>query len=84
MNKRTVGSETEARASEYLITKGLRILFKNYRCRLGEIDLIAAEPDGTVVYLMRETGMIGILYVSPDCTLPDPDREAGEMDVTGL
>ena len=50
MNKRTVGSKTEARASEYLITKGLRILVKNYRCRLGEIDLIAAEPDGTVVF----------------------------------
>ena len=50
MNKRTVGSETEARASEYLMSQGLRIVVKNYRCRLGEIDLIAAEPDGTVVF----------------------------------
>ena len=51
MNKRTVGSETEARASEYLMSQGLRIVVKNYRCRLGEIDLIAAEPDGTVVFV---------------------------------
>ena len=50
MNKRTVGSETEARASEYLKRQGLRILTKNYRCRLGEIDLIAEEPDGTIVF----------------------------------
>lgn len=50
MNKRTVGSETEARASEYLMSQGLRIVVKNYRCRLGEIDLIAAESDGTVVF----------------------------------
>ena len=42
------------------------------------------EPDGTVIYLMKETGMIEILYVSPDCTISDPDPEAEEMDVTGL
>ncbi len=42
------------------------------------------ETDGTAIYLMRETGMIEILYVSPDCTISDPGLEAEEMDITGL
>lgn len=41
MNNRRTGSEYEARAAEYLTAKGYRILEKNFRCRQGEIDLIA-------------------------------------------
>ena len=43
MNNRRTGSEYEARAAEYLTAKGYRILEKNFRCRQGEIDLIARD-----------------------------------------
>lgn len=41
MNKREIGSIYENRAAEYLIQNGYRILERNFRCRMGEIDLIA-------------------------------------------
>lgn len=43
MNKRQVGSSYEEIAAAYLRTQGFEILVKNYRCRQGEIDLIARD-----------------------------------------
>lgn len=42
-NKRKIGSYYEERAAAFLEDKGLRILERNYRCRCGEIDLIAQD-----------------------------------------
>lgn len=42
-NKRSLGSEKEQIAEEYLKRKGYRILEKNFRCRQGEIDLIGRD-----------------------------------------
>ncbi len=42
-NKRAIGSRYEQEAAAFLQNQGLQILEKNYRCRLGEIDLIARE-----------------------------------------
>ncbi len=42
-NSRAVGREYEKQAAEYLAGLGYRILEKNFRCRMGEIDLIAKE-----------------------------------------
>ncbi len=42
-NKRRIGGEYEKKAGAYLAGKGYRILQYNYRCRLGEIDLIARD-----------------------------------------
>ena len=41
MDNRQKGSWGEERAARYLRLRAYRILEKNYRCRLGEIDLIA-------------------------------------------
>ena len=43
MNKRTLGSKVEQLVKDYLNTHGFLILETNYRCRTGEIDLIAKE-----------------------------------------
>lgn len=40
MNKREVGSRYEENAARFLKQQGYVILEKNFRCRLGEIDLI--------------------------------------------
>lgn len=42
-NKRRTGGCYETAAAAYLEKQGLVILRKNYRCRLGEIDLIARD-----------------------------------------
>ena len=43
MNTRRRGSEYESRAAEFLKEKGYEILEKNYRCKFGEIDIVARE-----------------------------------------
>lgn len=44
-NKRKIGSSYEDLAARYLQSRGLRILERNYRCRTGEIDLIAKDGE---------------------------------------
>lgn len=43
MNKREVGTSYEKAAGAFLEKKGYQILEYNYRCRMGEIDVIAKE-----------------------------------------
>ncbi len=50
MNKRAVGTEYENRAKEYLGGLGYRIVSSNYRCRAGEIDLVAVQG-GYLVFI---------------------------------
>lgn len=45
MNRRERGAYYEKKAAEYLEEQGYEILERNYRCRLGEIDLIAKEGE---------------------------------------
>lgn len=42
-NNRAKGSRYEERAAAYLTQQGLTVLERNYRCRLGEIDIIARD-----------------------------------------
>jgi putative endonuclease len=50
------GIEAEEMAAAFLEHKGLKILARNYRCRLGEIDLVAREGDTTVFVEVRSRG----------------------------
>ena len=50
MDNRSKGSWGEERAARYLCLRGYRILEKNYRCRFGEIDLIARRG-GYLVFI---------------------------------
>ncbi len=43
MNNRAKGTYYEGVASEYLCSQGFRILERNYRCRMGEIDLVCKD-----------------------------------------
>ena len=48
------GAEAEAMAAAFLERKGLRVVARNYRCRLGEIDLVARDGDTTVFVEVRQ------------------------------
>lgn len=50
-NRRQIGTEEEALAAEFLEGRGYRIVERNFRCRLGEIDLIAGTAAS--LYLLR-------------------------------
>ena len=52
MNKRKTGTEYEELAARWLTGKGFEILEKNYRCRIGEIDLIARDVLSCIFWLL--------------------------------
>lgn len=45
MNKRAVGTEYEKKVGAYLEEHGYRILEYNFRCKGGEIDIIAKDGE---------------------------------------
>ncbi len=49
-NKRRVGSIHEARAADWMKQAGYQILARNFRCRFGEIDIIA-KKDGCISFV---------------------------------
>lgn len=46
---RTVGAYGEELAARYLRDIGLEIIERNWRCEVGEIDIVAADPRTLVV-----------------------------------
>lgn len=59
------GQSGEELAAAHLRGQGLEVLARNYRCRGGELDLVAREPDGTVAFVEvkeRRTGTHGKGY----------------------
>ena len=50
-----LGALGERIAVDHLASQGLRIIDRNWRCRYGELDVIAAEGDGTVVFVEVKT-----------------------------
>lgn len=45
MNKRNIGKEKEELAAKFLAHQGVKILEKNFSCRMGEIDLIGLDGE---------------------------------------
>ena len=50
INKRQIGADKEAFVCEWLEKNGYRILERNFRCRIGEIDIVAREG-GYLVFI---------------------------------
>lgn len=47
------GQEAEALAAEFLKNQGLRLIERNFRCKLGEIDLIMKDQSTLVFVEVR-------------------------------
>ncbi|MEN6337084.1 MAG: YraN family protein [Phycisphaerales bacterium] len=46
-----LGRWGERRCERYLRNKGLRTLDRNYSCKVGELDLVMVDTDGTLVFV---------------------------------
>jgi putative endonuclease len=53
LKRKDTGNLGEKLAAEFLKKKGYRVLETNYRCRLGEIDIIASQNDSLVFFEVR-------------------------------
>lgn len=49
-SRQQIGRHGEDLACAELERQGMEVLARNWRCRLGEIDIVAAEPGGTLVF----------------------------------
>jgi len=55
-SRAAIGARGEQLAVDYLSQLGLRVLARNWRCRYGELDVIAADDiAGTVVFVEVKT-----------------------------
>jgi putative endonuclease len=56
LTRAEIGALGEQLAADHLAGLGLRILARNWRCRYGELDVIAADPTtNTVVFVEVKT-----------------------------
>ncbi len=53
-DRKEVGAKGEKLAAKFLKRKGYKIIQRNYKCKLGEIDIIA-EQDRTIVFVEVKT-----------------------------
>lgn len=59
MERKRIGMDAERRAEAWLIEQGLRLLERNARCRLGEIDLVMQDREQIVFVEVRSRGQAG-------------------------
>ena len=55
MNSRVLGNDGEDAVARALVRRGFTVLERQYRRRLGEIDIIARDPDGVLCFVEVKT-----------------------------
>jgi putative endonuclease len=53
MDRRAIGTAAEATARDYLLGRGLKLVCENFRCRTGELDLIALDGKALAIVEVR-------------------------------
>lgn len=55
MDRKRLGNKAESLACRFIRNKGLQIIERNFRCRAGEIDIIAKDNNYIVIIEVRST-----------------------------
>ncbi len=53
MNKRSIGKQKEELAANFLQHQGVKILERNFSCKMGEIDIIGKDGDCVVFFEVK-------------------------------
>jgi putative endonuclease len=53
VDRQRLGSDAEERAAQLLLQAGYRIMARNFRCRMGELDIIARRGRQLVIAEVR-------------------------------
>ncbi len=62
---RQLGAFGEQCAADYLAAQGWQIINRNWRCHLGEIDLVARDPETNAVTFIEVKTRSGVGFGSP-------------------
>ena len=63
MTTKTLGDRGEDLTGDYLLAHGCTLLDRRWRCRYGELDLVARDAGGTVCFVevkLRSAGALGL------------------------
>jgi putative endonuclease len=55
LDRKELGRTSEEAAAQFIRNKGLKILVQNYRCRYGEIDIVARDGECLVFVEVRSS-----------------------------
>ena len=69
-----LGRWGEKRCERFLRSKGLQTLIRNYSCKLGELDLVMVDGDGTLVFVEVRT-RAGEQFAPAEATVNATKRE---------
>ncbi len=73
MTKRETGAAGEKLACNFLCNNGYTIIQQNYRCRDGEMDIIAQKQETLVFFEVRTKK--SFIFGSPEESITDKKRE---------
>ena len=85
VKRRELGRAGERRAWRYLRRQGLRLIARNWRCELGELDLIARQENTVVFIEVRSAGASRPFAGAPEHTVgPEKQRRLRRLARTWL
>ncbi|HEY4242628.1 MAG TPA: YraN family protein [Kofleriaceae bacterium] len=51
MSTKEIGTAAETQAVQALLADGFSVVERNFRCRAGELDIVARDPRGVLVFV---------------------------------
>lgn len=74
MNRQALGRAGERKAWRFLKRRGLRLILRNWRCDLGELDIVARDGDVVVFVEVRTTASRSPFAGAPEHTVGPEKR----------
>lgn len=82
---RGTGILGEEVASKFMISNGYRILERNFRCKGGEVDIIARDPEGKSLVFVEVKTRRSLSYGVPQLAVtPFKQRQISKATLTWL
>ena len=78
---KNLGDQGEELAGDYLLAHGCTLLDRQWRCRYGELDLVARDADGTICFVevkLRSGNLAGLPREAVDRRKRERLRTAAE------
>ena len=76
-----LGDRGEDLTADWILSRGCRILDRRWRCRYGELDLVARDADGTICFVevkLRSGSLAGLPREAVDRRKRERLRSAAE------
>jgi len=72
--RRDLGLRGEEAAARWYVRAGYEIIDRNWRCRGGEIDLVATVPDGSIVVFCEVKTRSSTAFGTPEEAVTSPKQ----------